>query len=554
LAREEDQIIELLSSVSIFQGVPENMLAVAAQHFHQLEMPAGVTFIKTGETDDKMYVIAKGQIKVHHGEETIAEMGPGELVGEMGLLGVGTRTMSVTSLTDVEMYCIVKEDFTRLMHRDADIAIGIVNILISRFRRLNNSYIEELQNREKELSQLVEQKTRDLQEKNAQLIQTQKFKETFLANMSHEIRTPLNAIVGIVNILRKTKVDEEQARYLKSIKDASSNLQVIIDEILDFSKLEAGKVELEQIGFRPKALLDLTYDILQFKAGDKNLEFSVNTAEEVPEVVLGDPVRINQVLINLAGNAIKFTENGFVRISVKQVSSNADVSKLRFEIQDSGIGISPEQKLKIFDQFSQASGDTNRKYGGTGLGLAISRQLVELHSGILDVDSVIGAGSTFWFEIPVPIGTVADLEEDQAESASAEELKGIRILLAEDNAMNVMVAVDTLEMEISDVVIEVAGNGQIALDMLEAADYDLVLMDVQMPEMDGYEATRKIRALSDPEKAAIPIIAMTANATRSEIQACFDAGMDEYLAKPFETQDLLEKMLKTLQKKNRLST
>ncbi|HRS38198.1 MAG TPA: ATP-binding protein, partial [Bacteroidia bacterium] len=266
---------------------------------------------------------------------------------------------------------------------------------------------------------------------------------------------------------------------------------------------------------------------------------------EVPAVLKGDPVRLNQILINLAGNAIKFTEKGSVRIHVKQLSRQADESILEFSVSDSGIGISEEQINKIFESFSQAGHDTARKFGGTGLGLTISKQLIELQGGSIYVRSELGKGTTFSFKIPYRIGDAARLVATEATGTdeAVQALKGVRILLVEDNQFNQMVAVDTLQDMLLEPTIDLAENGQEAVEKVRENDYDLVLMDVQMPVMNGFEATRQIRNLSGP-RSRTKIMAMTANVTEEEINNCFACGMDEYLAKPFDQTKLLQKLVR----------
>ncbi len=377
--------------------------------------------------------------------------------------------------------------------------------------------------------------------------QSEKFKQQFLANMSHEIRTPMNAVIGLTNLLLKNEPREDQLRYLNAIQQSADNLLVIINDILDLSKIEAGKMQFERIAFRPSEVVGLVFNILQFKAEEKRISLITEVAPDVPATLIGDPTRLTQILINLAGNAIKFTEKGTVTIhlSTNLRGSNEESCMLSFQVIDTGIGIAADKLQTIFESFSQASDDTNRKYGGTGLGLTISKQLIELQSGTISVSSRLGSGTEFAFEIPYDRNTGAGAAIQEDDDAIAINLDGLKILLAEDNEFNQMVAIDTLQDLIAGVEIEVASNGLLALEAVQKKKYDLVLMDIQMPEMDGYEATKRIRQLPAPLNS-IKIMAMTANATAEEINKCFQSGVNEYLSKPFRPDELLKKVKKTM--------
>ena len=431
--------------------------------------------------------------------------------------------------------------FAALVAAIALVIFGLVRLNTARLRRRNA-----------ELDALVAERTQeaDAARERAEAAReraerSEEVKEQFLANMSHEIRTPMNAIVGMTDLLLKQEPAETQLRYLNAIRQSSDNLLVIINDILDISKIEAGKMEFEQIDFSVDQVLEGIADTFRFKADEKSIELVVDKDEKVPIWLKGDPVRLSQVLLNLVGNAIKFTESGSVTVRATCPVKDASKAKVRFEVIDTGIGI-PEDRLEhIFETFTQAGQDTTRKFGGTGLGLAISRRLVEEQGGQIGVDSSPGKGSNFHFHLFFPHGE-APAAESTAKGADGKALDGARVLLAEDNEFNVMVAVDTLESLAPGLEIVVAPDGAQAIEKLESETFDLVLMDIQMPVMDGYEAVRTLRSHEDDRLRNIPIMAMTASVTKAEVDRCYEAGMNDYIAKPFDGDDLLRKMTSLL--------
>ncbi len=379
--------------------------------------------------------------------------------------------------------------------------------------------------------------------------QSEKFKQQFLSNMSHEIRTPLNAIKGMTLMLLKEQLKEGQQKNLEIIRKSTDNLIVIINDILDLSKIEAGKLELEKIDFSVSENIQNVYELLRFKADEKKIQFFTKFSDDIPDAIIGDPVRLGQILMNLAGNSIKFTESGSVTIEAKVISKENDLVTIEFSISDTGIGMTPEQLDKIFESFSQASKETYRKFGGTGLGLTISKSLVELMGGKLSVRSVYGEGTTFYFSAQFPIGDKSKLEANLNSNIEIPVIKNISILLFEDNLFNQIAAEQILGSSIEGMKFEVAENGLIGFEKLQQKDYDIVLMDIQMPELDGYETTVKIRTELEGTRKNIPIIAMTANAIKEETLKCLQVGMDDFITKPFEPNDLLIKINRLLNKK-----
>ncbi len=372
-------------------------------------------------------------------------------------------------------------------------------------------------------------------------LESARLKSMFLANMSHEIRTPMNGIMGMIGLLQEMPLPAEQREMVTTVHHCAEDLLVILNDILDFSKMEASQLRLEAVPFHPNAVLREVFELHATRGRQKGLRMSWHIYDLLPPRLIGDPTRIRQILNNLLGNAVKFTEHGFVDLQVRVEGAGTQGVRLRVEVHDSGIGIAPDVQGKLFQPFTQADGSDTRRFGGTGLGLAISRHLAELMGGTVGLSSTLGEGSCFWLELelakPVTEGfrslpaRVSDQPDDLVEAPR------LRVLLVEDNAVNRAVALKMLRKLGHET--ECARNGVEGLAAYAARHHDLILMDCQMPELDGYAATRKLRE----EEAAgrsphVPIIALTANAMPEDRQRCLEAGMDDYLPKPFKIEAL----------------
>jgi signal transduction histidine kinase len=383
------------------------------------------------------------------------------------------------------------------------------------------------------LAEQVRIRTQELEEAKNEAEDSVRLRTAFLTTMSHEIRTPLNGILGMTTLLLGTKLDPEQTDFADTIRTCGNTLLDLINDILDFSRLDIGNIEPEQLTFDPRELIKETILIMHERVASKSLELVTEIGKNVPLLVVSDPARIKQVLINLIANAVKFTESGTITVRLE-----AEGDHLCWSVEDTGIGIASDAQEKLFQPFVQEDASTSRRFGGTGLGLAICKQIVELLSGTICVKSFPGRGSCFTFRFPVQTARLEDAPLPAKETTGTTAcLHGKRALVVEDNTVNQRVAVAMLRS--LGVVADVAAGGEEALDAVGTIDYDVVFMDCQMPGMDGYETTRRIRK----DGRQLPIIALTANAMPGDAERCRKAGMDDHVAKPVTREMLKSKLL-----------
>ncbi|MDR0567730.1 MAG: response regulator [Spirochaetaceae bacterium] len=394
-----------------------------------------------------------------------------------------------------------------------------------------------------ELARRIHEMTVNIIRAREDALAASRAKSAFLSNMSHEIRTPMNAIIGMTAIAKSADTAEKKNYALEKIEDASNHLLGVINDILDMSKIEADKFELSPADFEFERMLEKTIHVIAFKIEEKKIVFSANIDEKIPRFLVGDDQRLAQVITNLLSNAVKFTpDGGSVTLRADLLSEENSVCTLRIQVSDTGIGITPEQQSRLFESFVQAESSTSRKFGGTGLGLVICKRIVAMMRGSIRLESAPGRGSTFEVTVEVKRGTPPQEKHNPQEEPEQVNFKGRRVLVVDDIEINREILISLLEPTLLDIDSAATGAEAVALYRKYPDRYDLIFMDVQMPEMDGFEATRLIRGIS----AVIPIIAMTANVFREDIEQCLAAGMNDHVGKPIDVKDVLEKLKKYL--------
>jgi PAS domain S-box-containing protein len=462
------------------------------------------------------------------------------------LLKMNMSDINVLSPTEIKAEILLAEKenraFYNLKHklangniRDVEIYTSLIEVQSSEHNYCLIFDITQRRKIEKELKQAKETAE-----------EATRVKSFFVSNVSHEIRTPLNAIIGLTDlIIDGDNLSAEQMKYMESIKFSSDHLLGVINDVLDFSKLEAGKVTLEKIDFDISNLVNECVRAIEFKAKEKNIEINIESESSIPPVLIGDPSRLRQILLNLLSNAVKFTDEGHIDVKIMLLDLNTDTVELKFSVSDTGRGIPASKQASLFQSFAQAESDTARKYGGTGLGLSISKKLVELQDGDIGLKSIEGMGSTFWFSLKYNISEKTFMPDMSKIPVRVRDMKGVRILLVEDDKMNQFVMRRIIEKWHAN--LEIAHNGREAIEKLEKNDYNLVLMDLHMPELNGYEAAKIIR---DPNsrvrKHDIPIIALTADVTSETRQHVKEAGMNDFITKPSEQSTIYEKIVKAV--------
>lgn len=386
----------------------------------------------------------------------------------------------------------------------------------------------------------LEENVQKLEEAKAKVEQGSRAKTEFLSTISHEIRTPMNAIIGMTNLLSQDEPREDQMEQLEILDFSARTLLSLINDVLDFSKIESGKIDFEEVHFNLRVLLKGVIKSFDLNARKKGIDLQLNIDDDIPEILMGDSTRFTQILNNLIGNAIKFTEEGKVMVNVEALKQSKETVRLQFSIEDTGVGISEKKKESIFESFTQERTDTTRIFGGTGLGLTISKKLIEMQGGSIALESQKGKGSTFTVELSFKIGEKSKIDDLSALNGTGRGLQGVRVLVVEDNNINQKVMERFLDKWSVD--IDMASNGVEALEKIKKQNFHLVLMDLQMPEMDGYEASRAIRALGDVRKRNIPIIALTAAALKEVKENVFASGMNDFITKPFNPEELHRKL------------
>ena len=506
------------------------------------------------ETPQKFQITIEAEKKIHYYDATLFTADDKKEISKKLILVLHETTNLNKRISQLKEHLQSKqEEYTQALTEQKNTEEQKVE-LEKAFKHSSKHHIQlqkallENERQRKQLQEAVEvinKQKEELKNANEEIKHHARMKEIFFANTSHEIRTPLNAIIGFTNLLIQMGPNTKQLAYLRNIKASGDNLLIVLNDILDFSKIEAGKMTFENISFLLTEQIDYLINAMKVRADERNLELKHYIDPNLPEVLIGDPTRLNQILMNLIGNSVKFTESGgYVELRITEKKRTDRQVEMKFEVEDNGIGISKEKISRIFNSFTQAEDETTRKYGGTGLGLAIVKQLVELQNGEIFVSSEVGKGSVFTFYLPFAIGQFSSIRKQSAGvEKQVKEPESIYLLLAEDNKINRQLAIDTIRSWEDKINIDVAENGRQVIELMRKNRYHMIFMDIQMPEMDGIEATKYIRMDMPDNVKNIPIIAMTAHALKNERDHFIEVGMDDYISKPFAPEVLTQKII-----------